>query len=104
MRIKSFKLLPETADEDVAWAIDQCVTRQSLTQVKAYEGLKARLAARGIAPPKFSSFNRLVVEFREQGVPARYRVVPKAAPDPMAELIALIDARIEAALKRREAA
>lgn len=101
MRIKSFKLLPEAADEDVAWAIDQCVTRQSLTQVKAYEGLKARLAAKGIAPPKFSSFNRLVVEFREGVVPARYRVAPKTAADPVVTLTDLVNTLVDAALKRR---
>jgi hypothetical protein len=109
MRIKHFKLLPEAADADVAWALNECVARQSLTMVDGYNLLAARLTAKGVGPiPSRTSFHRLVVDCRENGIPPRYQVGPKQGLISArrvgldAEALArLVDDRIEAAFRRR---
>jgi len=108
MRIKHFKLLPEAADEDVAWALDQCVTRQSLTMVNGYKLLAERLSAKGIAPiPSQTSFHRLVVDCRDNGIPTRYQpparkgLLRSRTPLELEAITRVIDERIEAALRRR---
>lgn len=107
MRLKAFKLLPEAADADVAWAVDQCVTRESMTISAAFAELQRRLAAKGISSPAFSSFHRLIQELRDTGVPPRYRLQKAAAAAELpagllAALTELVDQRIEHALQRRE--
>jgi hypothetical protein len=102
MRIKAFMLLPEAADADVAWALDQCLTRQSLTQKDAYKGLVERLKARGINEhPRHSSFHRFVLHARTHGIPPRYKPDQAKEQTGLEALIVLLDERIEAALKRR---
>lgn len=102
VRASSVKLLPAEADEDIGWALDQVLNRQSLTQKDALSELNNRLRARGIREIKNSSFNRLVVEYRHAGIPRRFR--PEAPANTGATqdpLTLLIDARIAEALRQR---
>jgi hypothetical protein len=99
-RIGSIKLLPAEADEDVAWALDQVVSRESMTQRAAFAALNDRLSRKGLTPTTSSSFNRLVIEVRVHGIPPRYRL-PTTPDSRIDALTALIDSRIEAALAKR---
>lgn len=104
VRLSSIELLPREADEDVSWIIDQIVVRRGMTQFDGYAALKERLDAKGIKAPAFSSFNRFILDIRENGVPPRYRpTAPDATPSgrDVTGLLALIDSRIELALAHR---
>lgn len=59
-RLSSIDLLPEEAEEDVVWALEQLRDRK-LSQVVILVGLNDRLVAKGIEPVSKSAFNRYAV-------------------------------------------
>ncbi|MBN9504933.1 MAG: DUF3486 family protein [Altererythrobacter sp.] len=59
-RLSSIDLLPEEAEEDVVWALEQLRDRKQ-SQVVILVGLNDRLVAKGIEPISKSAFNRYAV-------------------------------------------
>ncbi|WP_026379374.1 DUF3486 family protein [Afifella pfennigii] len=56
-RLSSIDLLPEEAEPDIAWAMEQ-LRERSMLQSAILEEFNARLADRGIGPISKSAFNR----------------------------------------------
>lgn len=59
-RLSSIDLLPEEAEEDLVWALEQLRERK-LPQVVILVGFNDRLVAKGIEPVSKSAFNRYAV-------------------------------------------
>jgi hypothetical protein len=110
VRLNKVELQPAAADEDIAWALNEVVTRRSMTQTAALAVLNARLVAKGLETISLSGFNRTVVDCRERGVPMRWRLAEQGRSRPasalpealLAAIAEVVDARIEHALQRRE--
>ncbi len=103
-RPSALQQLPAEADGAVALALDHVITRASATQTDALLALNEQLAELGFSGVSPSAFSRFIRQFRQQGIPPRYRLGGAEQPpasttgDP---LVALIDRRIEEALFRR---
>lgn len=101
VRPSSIQLLPSSADAAVAAALDAVIARGSATQRDALASLNNALAELGLGEITTNAFNRLVVRFRVEGIPARYRVANENGQADTADaLVTLIDRRIDAALRR----
>lgn len=59
-RLSAIDMLPEEAEEDIAWALEQLRTRK-LPQTALLEEFNLRLADKGLAPVSKSSWNRYSV-------------------------------------------
>lgn len=104
VRPSSIQLLPDIADPAVAAALDAVIVRGSATQRDALAQLNAALAELGFGEITTNAFNRLVLRFREDGIPARYRLDRHREGNQTDVLVALIDQRIDAALRRQRVA
>ncbi|MBZ0164607.1 MAG: DUF3486 family protein [Notoacmeibacter sp.] len=72
-RPSSVHLLPRTADEAIAGAIDAAMVSRHMTQGGALDALNEQLRAMKLAPISRSSWHRFLGEIEESGTPARWR-------------------------------
>lgn len=64
-QLSSIDMLPEEADADIIWALDQ-LRDMKLPQTMIFMGLNDRLVAKGIAPISKSAFNRYAIRKARQ--------------------------------------
>jgi len=100
VRSSTIQLLPAAADAAVAAALDAVIVRGSATQRDALAVLNGELARLGLGEISVNAFNRLVLRFRQSGIPARYRLSAEPSAPANDLLMELIDQRIDAALQR----
>ena len=101
-QLSSIDMLPEEAEEDVVWALEQLRERK-LTQTTIREEFNARLIAKDIEPISKSAFNRYAVRKAIQFRKMAEETLGTDAPDDVTVLVAeMIKAGMFQVLEERD--